>query len=198
MLRLAKSVWVAVFLGMALYLGVTTALVYTAIDGDLSPAPPPIIDEEVDGPVIGPSWVFSNPLAEEIVAELETEQNALAVRRAELDELEKRLVAEKAEIRRNRDDVERMQKDLEQTVQKVAEDESENLKRLAKVYAAMSPKGAGMILKEMSDEQIFRVMVFMKDDQIAVVLENMAKEGPRHAVRASLLADRLRLLQIND
>lgn len=198
MLRFLQSVWAAVFLGMASYLGVTTLLVSSAIESALSPPPVQQIDEEIDGPPEGPSWIFNDPLADEIISELESEKAALAARQSELNDLEQRLAAEKQEILRNREEIKRMQRELDQTVQNVAKDESMNLKRLAKVYAAMSPKGAGLILKEMSDEQVFRIMVFMKDDQIASILENMAKEGPLEAVRASLLADRLRLLHIDD
>ena len=89
--------------------------------------------------------------------------------------------------------VRQLQTDFDQNVLRISEEETANLKKLAKVYADMEPASAANILQEMDDASIIKIMVFMKDVETAAIWEAMAKKGQPQAKRAALLSDRLRL-----
>jgi flagellar motility protein MotE (MotC chaperone) len=57
----------------------------------------------------------------------------------------------------------------------------------------MSPEGAAIILKEMTDDQIVKILVFMKDGDAAPILEIMAKLGKDDARRVAAISERIRL-----
>jgi hypothetical protein len=59
--------------------------------------------------------------------------------------------------------VAQMQAEFDRNVVRVGEEEIANLKRLAKIYAAMSPEGAASIFHEMKDDDVVKVFAFMKD-----------------------------------
>ena len=88
----------------------------------------------------------------------------------------------------------RLRQDLEATVSRVTEEEAVNLKRLAKVYAAMSPAGAARILKEMDDDQIVKILALMKEAESAPILEGFGQGEKQEAKRAATLSNRLRLV----
>jgi flagellar motility protein MotE (MotC chaperone) len=141
----------------------------------------------------GPSWKFQNPELNQLLAELKDEREALRVRTTQLDELQARLNTERQEICVVTQTVYRLRKELDATVNRVADEEVLNLKKLAKVYATMSPTGAARILKEMDDDQIVKIFALMKEAESAPVLENFGQGGEKDVKRAALISNRLRL-----
>jgi len=141
----------------------------------------------------GPSWTFQNAEMSQMVAELKDEREALVARARQLDELEARLNAERQEINTVTQTVYRLRADFDGVVTRVADEEAANLKKLARVYAAMSPEGAARILKEMDDEQLVRIIALMKEAESAPILEGLGQGGRDDARRAAMLSDRLRL-----
>jgi flagellar motility protein MotE (MotC chaperone) len=202
MKKLLQSKWLVVLLGSACYLGTTAALVLKA-KNQFGALPAPI---QVQARQPGPSWDFHNPEMDLLVQELKKEKDSLAAKEAELKELSTRLQVERAEINLViqlvhglQKEVEQtsvnMKKELEQATLKVKEEEVPNLKRLAKMYANMSPEGAATILKQMEEEQIVKFMVYMKDPEAAPILESFSKLGEAEAKRAALISDRIRTAQ---
>jgi flagellar motility protein MotE (MotC chaperone) len=126
------------------------------------------------------------------VAELQQEKEALAQRNQQLQELAARLEAERAELTIVTQAIHRLRTEIEQKVVQVREEEAANLKRLAKIYANMSPEGAAGILKQMEDEPALKFMVFMKDAETGPILEALSKLSEADAKRAATLTDRLR------
>jgi flagellar motility protein MotE (MotC chaperone) len=139
------------------------------------------------------SWDFKNPEADQLLAELKEEKKAVEKRQHQLDELAQRLDAERAEITQATDSVNKMQKDFDQSVLRVQQEETSNLKKLAKVYAAMKPDGAAAIFAGLDDIQVAKIMVYMEEDETAGILQVMAKKGAADAKRAAALSERLRL-----
>lgn len=142
---------------------------------------------------VGPSWTFQNPEMSQIVAELKDEREALRVRATQLDELEARLHAESKEIFAITQAVYQLRTELDTVVSRVTAEESVNLKKLAKVYATMSPEGAGRILKEMEDNQLVKVLAVMRESESAPILESLGQGGKEEARRAAIISNRLRL-----
>jgi flagellar motility protein MotE (MotC chaperone) len=141
----------------------------------------------------GPSWKFQDPELNQLLAELKGEREALRVRASQLDELEARLNTERQEICVVTQTVYRLRKELDATVSRVADEEAVNLKKLAKVYATMSPPGAARILKEMDDDQIVKILALMKEAESAPILEGLGLGDKQDVKRAALISNRLRL-----
>jgi len=135
----------------------------------------------------------NNPEIEQMIAEIKKEKAALADREQKLGRLEDRLLTERAEINQVTQTVHQLQMQFDASVVRVREEEIANLKKLAKIHAAMSPEGAALILKEMTDDQIVKILVFMKDDDAAPILETMAKLGKDDSRRVAGLSERIRL-----
>jgi len=142
----------------------------------------------------GPSWNFHNPEIDQLISELKDEREALRLRAGQLDELEARLSTERQEIGLVTQTVYRLRKELDATVTRVSEEEAFNLKKLAKVYATMSPAGAARILKEMDDEQVVKILALMKEGESAPILEGFGQGEKQEAKRAAILSNRLRLI----
>src|SRR5687768_14265324 len=94
-------------------------------------------------------WEQHNPEVDLMLEELKKEKEVLDKREVELKELQTRLEAERAELNTVTQRVHQLQMEFDQNVVRVKEDETANLKKLAKMYANMSPEGACAILKEL-------------------------------------------------
>lgn len=187
MKRFLQSSLAAVLVGSLLYLGVTAALllrapVLRATGSELPPAQA----------YQGPPWDFVNPELDRLIAELREQKAALQKREAQLNELATRLEAERAELNIITQAIYRVRQEFDRKLVQVREEEVANLKRLAKMYASMSPEGAAVILKQMEDEQALKFMVFMRDAEAGPILEALARLGELEAKRAAVLSDRLR------
>jgi flagellar motility protein MotE (MotC chaperone) len=136
---------------------------------------------------------YQNPEADQLVAELKEERKHLDDREQQLNALAARLDAERGELSNATVSVQQLQADFDQNVLRIKEEETANLKKLAKVYSAMTPESAALILADLDDTQVAKIMVFMKDDDAAAVLEAMAKKGDVPAKRAATLSERLRV-----
>jgi flagellar protein FlbB len=137
-------------------------------------------------------WQRHNPEVDQLLQEVKAEKELLAKRAAELRELEGRLTAERAEINQVTQRVAQLQLEFDQHVIRVKEEETPNLKKLAKVYTTMTPEGASVIFRELDDEVIVKVLSFMKEDQSAPLLEAMTRQGEEQAKRAASIAEALR------
>jgi flagellar motility protein MotE (MotC chaperone) len=193
MMRILQTKWMAVTVGTVSY-GLTTWLClspqqqYLRAAQALRAAP----KAKATAPA-GPSWTFQNPELNQLMAELKDEREALRARTTQLDELEARLSTERQEICLVTQTVFRLRKELDATVCRVTDEEAVNLKKLAKVYATMSPAGAARILKEMDDDQVVKILALMKEAESAPLLEGLAQGDKEDVKRAALISNRLRL-----
>jgi flagellar motility protein MotE (MotC chaperone) len=189
MTRLFKSKWAAIAVGVICYLLTTVALW----------KPPPVVPRTSAHPAPSPGEDIlsvlnrNNPDIDQLVAELKQQKDALTKREQQLNELALRLQTERAEINSVTQNLFRMQSEFDKNVVRVREEETANLKRLAKVYAAMTPEGAASVLRELPDEQAVKVLLFMKDAETAPILEAMTKAGDKDARRVAALSERIRL-----
>ncbi len=197
MAKILQSPWTVSLLAMLLYAGSTLyfwqspnlprRVAVQALDHSTTAAQP-IVDH-------GPSWDFTNPEVDQLVKELRQERAAMAERAKQLDELSERLKVEQAELQNATQAVHQLQRDFDLSIVRVKEDETVNLKRLAKVYSAMEPDGATLILKELDEITVVKVLSFMKEDQIAALLTSLARSGGEESKRVAAISERLRLIQ---
>lgn len=187
-----QSGWLCSLIGALAYCGVTIVAFRVPATPAAAPVPPP--------PIIGhtptASWNFHTTEIDQLVIDLQRQREQLNAREKQLRELETRLTVERQEIMgvtqvvaRVQQQVEQKQKDLDQSILRIQQDETPSLKRLAKLYATMTPESVATLFKEMPDDEIVKVLTFMKDDVTAPILELLTKTD---AKRAMQLTDRLR------
>lgn len=140
----------------------------------------------------GPSWMFFNPELDQIVAELKTERETMAAKEKQLGELSARLKAERAELDEALNTVKKLQQQVDRDVFRIKEDEAANLKKLAKMYAAMEPAGAAKILRELDDVIVVKILTLMKEPETAVILESFSRFGDAETKRAAGFSESLR------
>jgi flagellar motility protein MotE (MotC chaperone) len=186
MIRLLQSSWTASGLGLVLYLA-TMVVAWRPYA-----QPPPDLGNEVPRPA-GPSWAYQNPEADLLIAELKKEKEALAAKEKDLNDLASRLQTERAELNQLTQMVHQVQAEFDRNVIRVRDQESANLKRLAKMYSTMTPDGAAAVFKALDDSTLVKVLTCMKDTETAAILEVMARQGEAQAKRVAAISEHLRL-----
>jgi flagellar motility protein MotE (MotC chaperone) len=196
-MKFLQSSWVICLIGCAAYLGTTLAVLNPKAVHPVHAQEP----EEGEGHggageavLTGPSWDFNNPEVDQIIAELRAEKASLADRERQLNELSARLRSEQREMIAATQNVHRLQAEFDRNVTRVREEETANLKRLAKLYATMSPDGAAAVMRNLEDDQMLKILVYMKEVEIAPILELIAKGGAEDAKRVAGISERLRLV----
>jgi hypothetical protein len=156
--------------------------------------PPPVTARSVAEPVNdrGPSWDFFNPDMDRMVDELQRERETLDTQRKQLDDLALRLQAERAEINQITQTVHQLQFEFDKGFLKVKEEEAANLKKLARLFAAMDPEVTIKQFEKMDDDEIVQYLVLKKDTETVSLLETFAKKGDAQTRRVGALTDRLR------
>jgi flagellar motility protein MotE (MotC chaperone) len=178
-------------IGGLLFFGTTAAL--------LNPSKLPVLAEEpaaVDGiHLMGnnePSWKFHNPEMDQWIQEIKHEKDALGVREQQLNELETRLNAERQELSVVTQAVSQMQSDFDKNVVRMNSQDTENLKREAKLISNMSPEGAAATLSQMNDDDVVKLLFSMKADDASLALDTLSKSGKDQAKHAALIMERMR------
>ena len=195
-MKFLQSSWVICLIGCATYLGSTLAFLKPKLIQPVQAQEPGEGATESGGETVltGPSWDFNNPEVDQIIAELRAEKASLNEREKQLKELAARLKSEQQELMVATQSVARLQKEFDRNVTRVRDEETANLKRLAKLYTTMTPDGAASILRNLEDEQLIKVLVYMKEAETAPILELMAKSGAEDAKRVAGISERLRLV----
>ncbi len=189
MTKILTSSWMTLPVSVVVYLAATLFFWKT-------PVPSAGVGPGEHAATAGPSatsWEFTNPEADQLVAELKAEKKSLAKREQDLNDLAARLDTERSELALVTQSVHQMQTDFDKNVVRVQDEETANLKKLAKVYSAMAPENAADILAQLDDVSVAKIMVYMKDGDTAGIFEAMAKRGALDAKRAASLSERLRL-----
>ncbi|MBD5778674.1 hypothetical protein IEN85_04170 [Pelagicoccus sp. NFK12] len=145
-------------------------------------------------------WGFASEYITQLERELHERIMMLDAREEELNAYEARLGADRAEIEEIKTQVERMREHLLEGVVKLESDEVENLKRLAKVYATLTPDATVNIFRDLDDSTVVKILFFMKSDTVGAVLQEMATANggiAEQVRRAAKISDMLRLFSDN-
>lgn len=189
MTRLIQSPWAVALVGALVYLVATAALFKPGQIVIARPAPEHAVRPDND-----PSWKFRNPELEQMLEEIRQEREALGTRRQQLDELQKRLDAEREELFLVTQTVHQLQVDFDKNVVRLKDQEAENIRHQAKIVAGMTSEGAATMLYQMPKDQMVRVLFTLKPDAAALILDALSKMGSSQAKRAAEAADQLRLV----
>jgi flagellar motility protein MotE (MotC chaperone) len=186
MTKLLTSTWMTIPVAVAVYAASTFLFWKT-------PVVPPRAARTAPTAVRNELGQYQNPEADQLVGELKEEKKKLDDREQQLNELATRLDTERGEISNATQSVQQLQADFDKNVLRIKDEETANLKKLAKVYSAMTPDGAALILSDLDDTQVAKIMVFMKEGDAAAILESISKKGAAEAKRAANLSERLRV-----
>jgi flagellar motility protein MotE (MotC chaperone) len=186
MTKLLTSSWMTIPVGVAIYAASTVLFWKT-------PVAPPRAVQAAPAAVRNELGQYRNPEADQLVGELKEEKQKLDDREQKLNELATRLDTERGEISNATASVQQLQADFDKNVLRIKDEEIANLKKLAKVYSAMTPDGAALILSDLDDTQVAKILVFMKEGDAAAILEAISKKGDVQAKRAADLSERIRV-----
>ena len=196
-MKLIKSPWVASIIGMILYMLITAVSMKAAVKknaaANTASQEAPHEEESEPGSGVMPSWTANSSDVDEMIKELRLEKETLKIRTKQLGESEARLVLDRQEMNQMTQVVGRMQKEFEAAITRVAEEETANLKRLAKTYSLMTPESAAQVFKQLEETSLVKVLMYMKDAQVSAILDRLAKEGETEAKRVAAISERLRL-----
>ncbi len=185
MSRLLACSWLSAPLGAVIYLAATVLF--------WQKPPLPIRKSADAAPALEPSWNFKNPEAEQLISELKIEKKSVQQREQQLDDLATRLQAERSELGQVIQSVRQLQSNFDNAVLRVGEEETGNLKRLAKVYAAMDPETAASVLSQLDNRAIVKILLYVKENETASILGALAKKGAPEARRTAEISEQLRL-----
>ena len=194
MLKLLTSPIAGTLIGALCYMGVLF-MTWNAAVAKLKPA---TVEGEHAAPAPAearpPSWAFNNVEVEQLLQELREQKDKLSEREKQLNDLASRIQAERQELTVLTQAVGSMQKEFDQNILKVKEEETFNLKKLAKIYSAMDPVNASVVLKQLDDATVIKIFMFMKDSVTSPLLENMSRGSEADAKRVALISEKLRLV----
>ena len=106
-----------------------------------------------------------------------------------LDEREKNILAMQTEIRQ-------LHAQIAQFIPMIEASEKKNLKKLAKMFATLSPENASPLIAQMPDDTVVNVLAYMKPRNSASILSGYAALNPQNAKRAAKITESLRNLVI--
>jgi len=192
MLKKLSSPWVGSMIGLICYLTVT-AVTWNAATTKIVAAQQKEAEDNRIPEKISDSWQMNNLEVEALVKELKEERDALNKREKDLNDLATRLQVERTELNQLTQTVHKLQKEFDMSVSRVAEEETGNLKKLAKTYTAVEPESAAAIFRKMDDTSVVKIMVFMKEQESGPILAALAQGGEAEAKRAADITDKLRL-----
>lgn len=189
-MKILQNPLVSSILGLVLYVVVTVAVWKTPVTA----APHEPSQEEIitKANATAPSWEFKSQEADMLIAELKAEKELLAKREKDLKDLEERLKVERLELNVVTQTVYQLQKQVENSIVRINAEEANNLKKLSRTYAAMSPEGAAPIMKEMEESTLTKILALLKETESAPILEAMSKLGPDEAKRVANISEKLR------
>ena len=198
MMSMLRSPWMVALVGTLSYLLTTIGL------WRVPPLPRPAPPTAVAAAAAMDFSRLSDQEIDQLVANLKEKKQSLEEREKRCQQWETRLRAEHAELQHLMDRIDQVRTQVDQAVARVeAKDAASNArlqqqeaahwKRMAKVYAGLSPQTAGAILKEMDDEQLLKLMSGLKDQELITLLQYLASRGPEDAKRAAALTQRLGL-----
>lgn len=186
----ALGILLSVGVGLSSAMRVLTPLVQQATV-HVEKAPPVELKEK--------GWDFWTIEIENLSNELKEERARLKKQSELLDQRSARLVGEEKELAKVRADIESLRKEIAEKVVEINADEAKNLRTLAQTYAALTPRGAVAILREMDDNTAVKILSLMKSDIVGPIFEEMSKsatpEGVPLARRAAVLSEKLRLMK---
>jgi flagellar motility protein MotE (MotC chaperone) len=157
-----------------------------------------VVERKVPEELAVRGWDFWTIEIDNLSNELKEERARLRKQAELLDQRASRAAVEERELAKLRADIERLRKEIADKVVEIGADESKNIRTLSQTYAALTPRSAMAIFKELDDVTAVKILSMMKAETVGPIFEEMAKtSGPEGAMarRAALLSEKLRMMK---
>jgi flagellar motility protein MotE (MotC chaperone) len=144
-------------------------------------------------------WDFWTVEMDNLASELKDEKAKLKQQAEQLELRAARLASEQQELAKVRTELEGMRREIDERTVQIGTDELKNLRTLSQTYANLTPKAAVVIISEMDDTTVVKIVSLMKPDIVAPIFEEMSHasgaDGAKLARRAAVLSEKIRLLR---
>lgn len=188
MMKFLQSKWMAVLVGAVAFFATMAMLWRPTLVTPPPVAPASPVQDRLK------AFDFSNVNGAELdllITNLKAAKQELEQREQKLEQWDARLQAERQELLRLADQVDKKSAAFDALVLRIEMNEVASLTKLAGTYAEMPAATATKILKEIADDRLLKIMAYMEREPLAAILENL---GTADARRAALLTERLRLV----
>lgn len=159
-----------------------------------------VVEKKVPEQLVQRGWDFWTVEIDNLSNELKEERARLRKQAELLDQRSARVASEEKELAKVRADVERLRKEIADKVIEISTDEAKNIRTLSQTYAALTPRSAVAILKEIDDTTAVKILSLMKAETVGPIFEEMAKTaGPDGSLarRAAQLSEKLRIMKVS-
>jgi alanyl-tRNA synthetase len=194
-MQILENKWFVPLLAMFIALGVSTARLYTYIDGVLTVYARSFYVENKDNYVY---WTFHTRELQQIISSLRMSKEDMDHRQDELNALNERLEQERRELKSARTQLESYRQGITSLITESQASEMKNLKTLASTYTAMDPEAAVAVLNELDETTVVKILALMKADTVGSLFDVMAKvpgKESQNRTRIARLSEKLRLFK---
>jgi len=145
-------------------------------------------------------WNFHTSEINKMILDLADQRASLQKREDAVMADEARIVSERKENERIRDEINRTRKELSGYIVELKSDEAAHLREQVAILSNMSPDNVVAIFNERSDQEVVKILALMKSDLVAQILESMMAQPaepnkPTPQKRAATLLDTLKRLR---
>jgi hypothetical protein len=144
-------------------------------------------------------WDFWTIDIENLASELKEEKAAVKKREEELNLRDERVTTEKAELLKQRKELEALRADITSKITEIQIVDMKNLKALAATYSTLTPKACLAIFRDLQDSTVVKLLSIMKPEVVGPLFEEMGRQAdidPSLAKRAAVLSEELRLIKV--
>ncbi len=164
------------------------------------PAPVIVVEPKKEEPPPEPGtekWVMPQKLAEELNTwrhELEEREKKLLAQDAEILRRNNLINAEREALGKERARLSEMQKNIEERLILVSKTDNANLEQVSNLYSTMKPIEACGIMRQLPDEQNAKLLGIMKPTKSAKILETWSRTFPDDRERLARISDAMRVV----
>lgn len=164
------------------------------------PAPVVVAEPKKEEPPPEPGtekWVMPQKVAEELNTwrhELEEREKKLLAQDAEILRRNNLINAEREALGKERARLSEMQKNIEERLILVSKTDNANLEQVSNLYSTMKPIEACGIMRQLPDEQNAKLLGIMKPTKSAKILETWSRTFPDDRERLARISDAMRVV----
>lgn len=193
------------------YFGLQKTIAYAK---EHAPKPVVVVAEEPDPkkdlahtPILVPKdqpvdkWVVPQKVAEELDGwrkELEEREKKLLAEDADILRRNNLIKAEQQSLAKERERLNAMQKEIEARLIVVSQAEVTNIEQISQLYSTMKPGEAAGIIRQLPDEQIAKLLGIMKPTKSAKLLEIWGRTFPDDRERLAKISDQMMVVMKAD
>jgi len=164
------------------------------------PAPVVVVVPKKEEPTPEPGtekWVMPQKVADELNTwrhELEEREKKLLAQDADILRRNNLVNAEREALGKERARLSEMQKNIEERLILVSKTDTANLEQVSNLYSTMKPIEACGIMRQLPDEQNAKLLGIMKPTKSAKILETWSRTFPDDRDRLARISDAMRVV----